>query len=218
MGRGPSWHAPRHLAGVRRSRTDAPEHLVAEWLPAAVAIVLTIVVLVAQMVGRPGAPEPGPAATGPGPPGPRPTTPGPATTGPPAAWLAIGGARVERTATAAPGTWAGGFTPTGRGAQGMAAAGLARSTPGRTYAATLRVQASRPGTLVLVTLLEVAGGRRGAADTIGAVLTDGGWQRIEVAHEGQRPGAALAVEIVLPRGSPRAAIRVDDLRVAARRH
>jgi hypothetical protein len=209
MGRGPNWHPPRHLAGVRRSRTDARAHQVTEWLLAAVAIVLTVVVLVAQMVGRPGGPEPGAAATGP-------ATTGPAT-GPPAAWLAIGGARVERAATAAPGTWAGGFTPTGQGAQGMAAAGLARSTPGRTYAATLRVRASRPDTLVMVTLLEVAGGRRGAADTIGAVLTDLGWQRIEVAHEGQRPGADLAVEVVLPRGSPRASILVDDLRVAARR-
>ena len=67
----------------------------------------------------------------------------------------------------------------------------------------------------MVTLLEVAGGRRGAADTIGAVLLDRGWQRIEVAHEGQRPGAALAVEVVLPSGSPRASILVGDLRVAA---
>ena len=86
----------------------------------------------------------------------------------------------------------------------MAAAGWPGAPPGRTYAATLRVRASRPGTLVMVTLLEVAGGRRGAADTIGAVLLDRGWQRIEVAHEGQRPGAALAVEVVLPSGSPRA--------------
>jgi hypothetical protein len=98
----------------------------------------------------------------------------------------------------------------------MAAAGLALSTPGRTYAATLRVRASQPDTLVMVTLLEVAGGRRGAADTIGAVLLDRGWQRIEVAHEGQRAGAALAVEVVLPSGSPRSTIVVDDLRVAAR--
>jgi hypothetical protein len=47
------------------------------------------------------------------------------------------------------------------------------------------------------------------------VLLDRGWQRIEVADEGQRPGAALAVDVVLPSGSPRASILVDDLRVAA---
>jgi hypothetical protein len=48
------------------------------------------------------------------------------------------------------------------------------------YAATVRVRASQPGTLVQVTLLEVAGGRRFAADTIGAVLPDRGWQQVEV--------------------------------------
>jgi hypothetical protein len=211
MGRGPNWHPPRHLASVRRSRTDAREHLVAEWLLAAVAIVLTVAVLVGQMVGRPGAPAPDPpaaaprpGATGPGATGPR--APGPAA--PPAAWTAVGGARVERTVPA-------GFTSTGPGDQGIAVAGVAGCTPGRVYAATLRVRASQPGTLVQVTVLEVAGGRRFAGDTIGAVLPDRGWRQVEVAHEGQRPGTALAVEVVLPRGSPRATVMVDDLRVEA---
>jgi hypothetical protein len=198
MGRGPNWHPPRHLASVRRSRTDAREHLVAEWLLAAVAIVLTIAVLVGQMLGRPGAPAPDPPAA----------APPPETARPPAAWTSVGGARVERTVPA-------GFTPTGPGNQGMAAAGMAGCTPGRVYAATLRVRASQPGTLVQVTLLEVAGGRRFAADTIGALLPDRGWRRVEVAHEAQRPGTALAVEVVLPRGSPRATVMVDDLRVEA---
>jgi hypothetical protein len=198
MGRGPNWHPPRHLAGVRRSRTDAREHLAAEWLLAAVAIVLTIAVLVGQMLGGPGAPAPDPPAA----------APPPETTGPPAAWTSVGGARVERTVPA-------GFTPTGPGDQGMAAAGMAGCTPGRVYAATLRVRSSQPGTLVQVTLLEVAGGRRFAADTIGALLPDRGWRWVEVAHEAQRPGTGLAVEVVLPRGSPRATVMVDDLRVEA---
>jgi hypothetical protein len=198
MGRGPNWHPPRHLASVRRSRTDAREHLAAEWLLAAVAIVLTIAVLVGQMLGGSGAPAPdSPAAA-----------PPPETTGPPAAWTSVGGARVERTVPA-------GFTPTGPGDQGMAAAGMAGCTPGRVYAATLRVRSSQPGTLVQVTLLEVAGGRRFAADTIGALLPDRDWRRVEVAHEAQRPGTGLAVEVVLPRGSPRATVMVDDLRVEA---
>ena len=97
----------------------------------------------------------------------------------------------------------------------MAAAGWPGAPPGRTYAATLRVRASRPGTLVVVTLLEVAGGRRGAADTIGTVLLDRGWQRIEVAHEGQRPGAAWPSRSCSPAGRPGPASS-DDLRVAAR--
>ena len=215
MGRGPNWHPPRHLAGVTRSRTDAREHLAAEWLLAAVAIVLTIAVLVGQMVGRPGAPPPDPPAaapppgsTGPGSTGPAAT--GPAATGPDpaAAWTSVGGARVERTLPA-------GFTPTGPGDQGIAVAGLAGCTPGQVYAASLRVRSSQPGTLVQVTLLEVAGGRRFSGDTIGAVLPDRGWRQVEVAHEGQRPGTALAVEVVLPRGSPRATVLVDDLRVEA---
>jgi hypothetical protein len=208
MGRGPNWHPPRHLASVGRSRTDAREHLVAEWLLAAVAIVLTIAVLVGQMLGRPGAPGPDPPAAAPPPTA---TAPGPArpdATGPAAAWTSVGGARVERTVPA-------GFTPTGPGDQGMATAEVAGCTPGRVYAATLRVRASQPGTLVQVTLVEVDDGRRFAGDTIGAVLPDRGWRQVEVAHEGQRPGTALAVEVVIPRGSPRATVTVADLRVEA---
>jgi hypothetical protein len=173
---------------------------------AAVAIVLTIAVLVGQMVGRPSAPTPDPPAAAPPPGATGPGTTGPAA--PPAAWTSVGGAQVERTVPA-------GFTPTGPGDQGIAVAGVAGCTPGRVYAATLRVRASQPGTLVQVTLLEVAGGRRFAGDTIGALLPDRGWRQVEVAHEGQRPGTALAVEVVLPRGSPRATVLVDDLRVEA---
>jgi hypothetical protein len=208
MGRGPNWHPPRHLASVRRSRTDAREHLVAEWLLAAVAIVLTIAVLVGQMLGRADAPAPDPPAAAPPSEATGPGATRPGTTGPAAAWTSVGGARVERTVPA-------GFTPTGPGDQGMAVAGVAGCTPGRVYAATLRVRASQPGTLVQVTLLEVDGGRRFAGDTTGAVLPDRGWRQVEVAHEGQRPGTALAVEVVLPRGSPRATVLVDDLRVEA---
>jgi hypothetical protein len=96
-------------------------------------------------------------------------------------------------------------------------AGLLRCVPGRVYAATLLVRSSRPGTLLQVTLLEVAAGRRVASDTIGAVLGDAGWSRVEVAHEAHRPGTALAVEVVLPRGSPRATVLVGDLAVGAER-
>lgn len=227
MGRGPNWHPPRHLAAVRRSGTDAREHQVAEWLLAAVAIVLTMVVLIAQMVGRPdrpGAqgPRAAPAATGPpvgaspadGPPM---TSPGgagqPAADPPSAGWLALGGARVEGAEPAGAGRRPGRFTASGPGDQGIALPGLLRCVPGRIYAVTLLVRASRPGTLLQVSLLEVAGGRRVAFDTIGAVLTDPGWRRVEVAHEAHRPGTALAVEVVLPRGSPRATVQIGDLEV-----
>ena len=214
MGRDPNWHPPRHLAADRRPGTDAREHQVAEWLLATVAIVLTMVVLVGQMVGRPDPPGPGAA---PDPRAPPAATGQPAADPPSAGWLAIGGARVERTGPALAGRWAGGFTAGGRGDQGMVLPGVARCTPGRTYAADVWVRASRPGTLVQVTLLEVAGGRRLAADTVGAALQQGQWQRVEVAHDAHRAGAALAVEVVLPAGSPPATVLVDDLEVVAHR-
>jgi hypothetical protein len=222
MGRGPHWHPPRHLAAVRRSRTDAREHLVAEWLLAAVAIVLTTVVLVSQMLGHGDRSGPGPAPTaGPAPPATaRPPAAAPSGAAPPlsspapAGWRAIGGARVERAA-AGPGQAQAGFTASGLADQGVAVATPRRCVPGRTYAATVRLRASRPATLVTVTLLEVAGGRRGASDTAGAVL-HGGWQAVEVVHEGQRPGAGLAVEVVIPRGSPPATVQVAGLEVTGR--
>src|SRR5215204_3234623 len=219
MGRGPNWHPPRHLAAVRRSGTDAREHQVAEWLLAAVAIVLTMVVLIAQMVGRPDRPDaPGPRAA-PAATGPPVTSPGaagqPAADPPSAGWLALGGARVEGAEPAGAGRRPGRFTATGPGDQGIALPGLGRCVPGRTYAATLLVRASRPGTLLMVTLLEVASGRQVAGDTIGAVLEDPNWRRIEVAHEAHLPGTALALRVVLPRGSPRATVLVGDLAVGA---
>jgi len=220
MGRGSNWHPPRHLAADRRPGTDAREHQVAEWLLATVAIVLTMVVLVGQMVGRPDPPGPG-AAPGPrapppatGPPVTSPVSAGqPAADPPSAGWLALGGARVEGAEPAGAGRRPGRFTASGPGDQGIALPGLLRCVPGRIYAATLLVRASRPGTLLQVSLLEVAGGRRVAFDTIGAVLTDPGWRRVEVAHEAHRPGTALAVEVVLPRGSPRATVQIGDLEV-----
>jgi len=201
---------------------------------AAVAIVLTAAVVIGSMFQHPRSREPDKPG---GPPAAAPTTaPAPPSTagssGPPqaanlvadpgfeaglAGWLAIGGARVERTGPALAGRWAGGFTASGRGDQGMALAEVARCTPGRTYAADVWIRASRPGTLVQVTLLEVAGGRRLAADTVGAALQQGQWQRVEVAHDAHRAGAALAVEVVLPAGSPPATVLVDDLEVVAHR-
>ena len=210
MGRDPNWHPPRHLAADRRPGTDAREHQVAEWLLATVAIVLTMVVLVGQMVGRPDPPGPGAA---PDPRAPPAATGQPAADPPSAGWLALGGARVEGAEPAGAGRRPGRFTASGPGDQGIALPGLLRCVPGRIYAATLLVRASRPGTLLQVSLLEVAGGRRVAFDTIGAVLTDPGWRRVEVAHEAHRPGTALAVEVVLPRGSPRATVQIGDLEV-----
>jgi hypothetical protein len=224
MGRGPTRHPPRHLAAATRSRTDAGEHLVAEWLLAAVAIVLTAAVLISSMFDRPDRPDPGPAA-GAAPPA-APATTGPAATGPPgtappvaglAAWRAIGGTRVERTAVAPDRPAAAGFAGTGRADQGMTLAAVHRCARGAVYAATVRLRASRPYVLVEVTLLELSGGRRFAADTVGAVLLDRSWLRVQVTHQAHRLGSALALEVVLPRGSAPATVQVDDLQVVAHR-
>jgi len=88
-----------------------------------------------------------------------------------------------------------------------------RCKPGKTYAASVWVRANRPGTLVEVNLLEIVGGRRYATDTVGAVLESGDWQRVEVTHQAHRPGASLTVDVVLPGGSPRASVLVDELEV-----
>jgi hypothetical protein len=202
--------------------TDAREHATAEWVLAAVAIALTAAVVISSMFQHAGSPKPGPPAAAPT------TTPAPPTTAGNlvadpgfeaglAGWLGVGGARVERTGPARAGRWAGRFTATGRTDQGMARVRLSRCTPGRTYTAAVWVMASRPATVVQVTLLEVAGRRRLAADTVGAVLQAGQWQRVEVAHDAHRSGTALALEVVLPGGSPPATVMVDDLEVVARR-
>ena len=191
----------------------------AEWLLAAVAIVLTTVVVVSQMIGHGDRSDPDPGAAppaGPAPPatGRPPTAAPPVATPAPAGWRAVGGARVEQAAAGpGPGQAQAGFTASGRADQGMVLATPRRCVLGRTYAATVRLRASRPATLVTVTLLELAGGRRGAADTAGAVLAGNGWQAVEVVHEGQRPGAGLAVEVVVPRGSPPATVQVAGLEV-----
>jgi hypothetical protein len=204
-----------------RSRADAREHVVAEWVLAAVAIVLTAAVVISSLFDRPDPADPG---TDPAPeaaPSPaRPATPGPAASPPaaatrPSGWRPIGGTRVEPAAAAPDGAGAAEFTGHGRADQGMARPAVRRCAQGRTYAVTVRLRASRPGTLVQVSLLELAGGRRLAADTVGAVLADRGWQRVEVAHQAHRPGSALALEVVLPRGSPPATVLVDDLQVAS---
>ena len=46
------------------------------------------------------------------------------------------------------------------------------------------------------------------------MLAGGGWQAVEVVHEGQRPGAGLAVEVVIPRGSTPATVQVAGVEVS----
>jgi Carbohydrate binding domain len=211
---------------------DAREHYVAELILAAVAIVLTAAVVVSSMFTRPSSHE-APSATDP--PVAAPSTSAaptstvqvtPRTRNPAsvvqigfeadlAGWRPIGAARIQRDPEARRGRWAARFTGSGSADQGMALPAVLRCKPGKTYAASIWVRADRPGTLVEVNLLEVVGGRRYATDSVGAVLGSGDWQRVEVTHLAHRPGATLAFEVLLRRGSPRASILVDDLEVTA---
>jgi Carbohydrate binding domain len=210
----------------------AREHYVAEWILAAVAIVLTAAVVVSSMFSRPSSRET-PSATD------RPAA-APSTAAAPTStvqatprtsnpssmiqvgfeadlvgWRPIGAARIQRDPQARHGRWAARFTGSGPGDQGMALPVVLRCKSGKTYTASVWVRANRPGTLLEVNLLETVGGRRYATDTVGAVLKSGDWQRVEVAHLAHRPGATLAFEVVLPRGSPRASVLVDELEVTA---
>jgi len=210
----------------------AREHYVAEWILAAVAMVLTTAVVVGSMFSRSSSHE-APSATDRSAAAPStaaattstvqatPTTSSPAGTAPIGfeagltGWRPIGGARIQRDPQARHGQWAARLTGSGPGDQGMALPAVLRCSPGKTYAASVWVRANRSGTLVEVNLLEVLDGRRYATDTVGAVLEGGEWQRVEVTHQVHRIGATLAVEVVLPRGSPRASVLVDELEVTA---
>jgi hypothetical protein len=86
---------------------------------------------------------------------------------------------------------------------------------GKRYEASVWVLASRPGVEVEVNLFELRGGRRFAVDTIGAVVTAGQWQRLDVSHDTHRPGATLAVELLAPTLASGTNLLVDDLAVRA---
>ena len=209
----------------RRSRTDAREHVVAEWLLAAVAIVLTAAVIGSSLLGRsdrapaPPAGDPPAAAPAPAPGGPGngSLVADPGFEAGLAGWRPIGEAPMERAAPGRGGRWAASFTADRVGDQGMALVGVVRGVPGYNYAATLWVQATRPGALLQVNLLEVVAGQRFAVDSVGEVLAGGGWQRVEVNHDAHQPGASLVLELVLPKGTPRSTILVDDLQLVARK-
>ena len=130
-----------------------------------------------------------------------------------AGWRPISGARLERGRPPRRGQWAATLTSTATVDQGMARREVLRCKPHKTYAATAWLRSSKPGMLVELNLLEYVQGRRYATDTVGAVLQDRGWQRLQVVHMAHRPGAALAVEVVLPKASARSTVLVDDVAV-----
>jgi hypothetical protein len=209
--------------------------MLVELLAAAVAVVLTVAIVVSQLRAAPesraagqgrrqGAAE-GVAA---------PTTgarPPPTAAAPRAAagnllddpsfedglgrWRAGPGTRLARVAGARSGAWAASLAAGGASGPAMGIGEAGRCQAGKQYTVTVWVRASHPGTLVRVDLAEESGGRRYAVDTAGAVLAGQEWRPLEVRHVTHRPGAALAVEIAaveLPDGGR---LLVDDLTLLA---
>jgi hypothetical protein len=126
-------------------------------------------------------------------------------------WRAGPGTRLARVAGARSGAWAASLATGGPSGAAMAIGDAGRCQTRKQYAVTVWLRASHPGTLVRVDLAEQSGGRRLAVDTAGAVLDGQDWRPLEVLHVTHRPGAALAIEIAaveLPDGGQ---VLVDDL-------
>jgi hypothetical protein len=208
--------------------------MLVELLAAAVAVVLTVAIVVSQLRAAPESRaadqdrRPGVAA---------PTTTGggavpPSSAAPPprvagnllddpsfedglGRWRAGRGTRLARVADARSGAWAASLTAAGSSGPGMGIGGVGRCQAGKRYAVTVWLRASQAGTVVRVDLAEEAGGGRHAVDTAGAVLGGQDWQPLEVRHVTHRPGATLAVGIAavdLPAGGH---VLVDDLTLLA---
>jgi hypothetical protein len=224
---------PRHLAPPIRSRPRARDHLLVESILAMVAIVLTTAIVIGSLMDRPESS----AARLPNlrPPAPAPTTSRAAASTTPqrrvadgaakgnlltdpgfeaglAGWRALGGTLLERVGEAREGSWA---VRLARG-PGITLAEVTKAKRDKAYVATAWVRASQPGTTIQVNLYESLGGKRFAVDTVGAVVGETGWQRLEVAHDAHRAGATVAVEILAPDLTGGSSVLVDDLAIQAK--
>jgi hypothetical protein len=216
---------PRHLAPPIRVHSRARDHLLVESILAMVAIVITTAIVIGALLDRqessaarlPNLLPPAPTTTRVAPAASNPAT---AATGGPLAnpgfeaglegWRSVGGAGLERVGGAREGDWAARLSRGSARWPGLSLADILKVQTVHVYHGTVWVRASQPGTTVQVNLFEVLGGRRFAVDTVGAVVGTS-WQRLEVAHEGHRAGAMLAVEILAPDLPGGARLLVDDL-------
>jgi hypothetical protein len=216
---------PRHLAPPVRVHSRARDHLLVESILAMVAIVITTAIVIGALVDK----QQSSAARLPNllPPAPTTTRVAPAASNPATAatgglvanpgfeaglegWRSLGGAALERVGSPREGDWAAQLSRGSARSPGLSLADILKVQTIHVYHGTVWVRASQPGTTVQVNLFEALGGKRFAVDTVGAVVgTD--WQRLEVAHEGHRAGATLAVEILAPDLPGGARLLVDDL-------
>jgi hypothetical protein len=130
-------------------------------------------------------------------------------------WQAGQGTRLARVADGRSGSWAASLAAERSPAPSIGIRRVQRCQPAKQYAVTVWLRASRPVALVRVDLAEEVRGRRYAADTAGAVLEGHGWEPLEVVHVTHQPGAWLAIQITavgLPNGGQ---VLVDDLGLQA---
>jgi hypothetical protein len=226
---------PRHLAPPIRVKTRARDHLLVESILAMVAIVITTAIVIGALLDRqdssaarlPNLLPPAPTTTRVAAAASNPATAAasPVAKGGPLAdpgfeaglegWRPLGGAGLERVGGAREGDWAAQMTRGSARWPGLSLADILKVKTLHVYHGTVWVRSTRPDTTVQVNLFEVLGGRRFAVDTVGAVVGER-WQRLEVAHEGHKAGAMLAVEILAPDLPGGAQLLVDDLGIKGR--
>jgi len=126
-------------------------------------------------------------------------------------WQAGQEAQLTRVAGGRSGSWAASLAAGSSPTASMGIRQVQRCQPGKQYAVTVWLRASGPGALVRVDLGEESRGRRYAVDTAGVALEGQGWEPLEVRHVTHQPGALLAIQIAvveLPSGGQ---VLVDDL-------
>jgi hypothetical protein len=128
-------------------------------------------------------------------------------------WSALGGARLDLADDSREGSLALSLASGAGSAPGVTTRRVTESEARRSYTASAWVKAARRGTTAELNLVEYVGARRLSADTSGAVLAGGQWQRLDVRHVTHEAGSELAVELVAPSLPQRTSLAVDALEV-----
>jgi hypothetical protein len=128
-------------------------------------------------------------------------------------WSALGGAKLDLADDSREGSLALSLTSGAGAAPGVTSRRVAESETHRSYTASAWVKAVRRGTTAELNLVEYVGAQRLSADTSGAVVAGGRWQRLDVRHVTHRAGSELAVEVVAPSLPQRTTLAVDALDV-----
>jgi hypothetical protein len=128
-------------------------------------------------------------------------------------WSALGGAKLDLADDSREGSLALSLTAGAGAAPGVTTRRVTESEAHRSYTASAWVKAARLGTTAELNLVEYVGAQRLSADTSGAVVAGGRWQRLDVRHVTHRAGSELAVEVVAPSLPQRTTLAVDALDV-----